>query len=98
MDLSYSGKLPKYEDWEKVTEAEYDAMTHEFKNKPWNFKEEAIKYCQLDCKSLHELMGVFNNLIMKQFNVNVSKCLTIGALAMRIFKSNFMLSLLPAEL
>jgi hypothetical protein len=69
-------------------------MTHEFKNKPWNFKEEAIKYCQLDCKSLHELMGVFNNLIMKQFNVNVSKCLTIGALAMRIFKSNFMPSFL----
>ena len=59
-------------------------------NKIWNFKDEAIKYCKLDCKCLHEIMTKFNELIFNEFSINVHNVLTLPALAMKIFKTKFM--------
>ena len=56
----------------------------------WNFKEEALKYCMLDCKCLHEIIVKFNELIFSNFSVNIHKSLTLPSLAMRIYKSQFM--------
>ena len=56
----------------------------------WVFKDEAIKYCKLDCQCLHEILTKFNELIFKNFKVNINISLTLPALAMRIYKSQFM--------
>jgi hypothetical protein len=44
----------------------------------------------LDCSSLHEILTLFNNLIFNEFKVNINPSLTLPALAMRIYKSQFM--------
>jgi len=56
----------------------------------WNFQLEAIKYCKLDCKTLHDILTKFNELIFNEFKVNVHKPLTLPALAMRIYKTQYM--------
>lgn len=65
-------------------------LAKHYENKEWNFREEAIKYCHLDCKSLFEVLTKFNELLFNQFQVNVHKPLTLPALAMRIYKTHFM--------
>ena len=89
-DINYIGILPSNEYWNDITIENYKLLVEEYKDKVWNFKEEAIKYCQLDCISLYDLISSFNNLIFNEFNVNSNKCLTLPSLAMKIFKSKYM--------
>jgi hypothetical protein len=53
-------------------------------------KEEAIKYCKIDCISLYQILFKFNNLIFKLFSKNIHHFPTLSALAFDIFRSNFM--------
>ena len=89
-DIFYSGVLPKLALWSGVSHKEYESLVSEFTGKVWSFKEEAIKYCHLDCKCLHELLCKFNELIFKEFQVNIHKVLTLPSLAMIIYKTHFM--------
>jgi hypothetical protein len=56
----------------------------------WNFQVEAIKYCKLDCLTLHQILTKFNELIFNEFKINIHTPLTLPALAMRIYKTHFM--------
>lgn len=89
-NIFYAGVLPAYESWVGINKKVYNNLLGEFKNKTWNFKDEAIKYCKLDCKCLHEILVEFNKLIFNEFKVNIHKSLTLPSLAMRIYKSQFM--------
>jgi len=89
-EVFYTGVLPKFEYWTDISQATYDSIKLGFKNKFWSFKDEAIKYCQLDCQCLHEVLTKFNDLIFREFSLNIHKPLTFPALAMRIYKTNFM--------
>jgi DNA polymerase type B, organellar and viral len=89
-DIFYKGVLPKLEFWTGLSAGEHLSLSKLFLGKVWSFQDEAIKYCKLDCKVLHEILTQFNDLIFNKFNVNIHKSLTLPALAMKIFKSNFM--------
>ena len=89
-DINYTGVFPQFEYWTDMTQAVYDSIKLEFKNKMWSFKVEATKYCELDCKCLHEVLTTFNELIFNNFSINIHKPLTLPALAMRIFKTHYM--------
>ena len=89
-DIFFNGIIPKFEYWTGITVEEYVAFATNFIGKIWNFRDEAIKYCKLDCKCLHEILVTFNELIFKEFKVNIDKSITLPALAMRIYKSQFM--------
>ena len=65
-------------------------LKNQFSNKIWNFKDEAIKYCELDCVSLHQIISKFSVLIFNEFRVDPIKLLTLPALAMKIYKTSFM--------
>jgi hypothetical protein len=54
----------------------------------WSFQQEAIKYCKLDCETLHQVLSKYNELIFEKFNIN--KSITGPSLTMRIFQSHFM--------
>jgi hypothetical protein len=56
----------------------------------WNFQLEATKYCKLDCKVLHEILTQFNELIFKEFQVNIHNSPTLPSLAMKIYKTHYM--------
>jgi len=53
------------------------------------FKNEAIKYCNIDCISLYQVILKFAELIFSQFGKNVHHYPTLPSLAFGIFRSNF---------
>jgi hypothetical protein len=89
-DINYTGVFPQLEYWTDMTQAVYDSMKKEFKNRMWSFKDEATKYCELDCQCLHQVLTQFNELIFNNFSLNIHKPLTLPALAMRIYKAHYM--------
>jgi DNA polymerase type B, organellar and viral len=91
-NVLYKGVFPKLEYWTGITLSEYESLVKEYTGKVWNFQDEAIKYCKLDCHCLYEILVKFNELIFNEFKVNINHkhSLTLPALAMRIYKSQFM--------
>lgn len=59
-------------------------------DKLWSFKKEAIKYCELDCITLYQILIKFNNLIFETFNININKYPTLSSLAFAIFRSKYL--------
>jgi hypothetical protein len=53
-------------------------------------KNEAIKYCEVDCISLYQIIIKFNDLIFEHFKINIHKYPTISSLAFAIFRTNFL--------
>jgi DNA polymerase type B, organellar and viral len=69
--------------------AEYNKYKANFKNN-WNLKSEVIKYCNLDCISLYQILFKFNDMIFSLFGKNIHHYPTLPSLAFAIFRSNFM--------
>lgn len=55
------------------------------------FRQNLINYCLNDCRVLCESYNVFRNLIFEIFSIDCLHSLTISSLAMKIFKSNFLM-------
>jgi hypothetical protein len=89
-DIFYKGVLPLISYWSNITLEEYENLLQKYTDNKWDFKEEAIKYCNLDCKVLHEILSKFNELIFSEFKINMNKCLTLPALAVKIFRCHYM--------
>jgi hypothetical protein len=89
-NINYSGEFPSFDKWTGLTQSQYDVLQNEHGNKPWSFKDESIKYCKIDCKALHEVLSIFNELVFSEFKLNIHPVLTLPALAMKIYKSQFM--------
>jgi len=89
-DVNYKGPLPDYGLFNSISKNEYLRLQDQFVQKMWSFKEEAMKYCKLDCLSLYQVLTKFNELIYNEFKVYPSKALTLPSLAMRIYKTHFM--------
>ena len=90
-DINYSSKLvPDFKYFNNITIDQYNAYKDSFKDKIWNFKQEAIKYCELDCISLHQILTKFNSLIFNKFKLNIVNFPTLPSLAFAIFRSKYM--------
>jgi len=89
-NIFYTGMLPKFENWTGISLTQYELLLKEYTGVEWNFKEEAIKYCKLDCQVLHQILIKFNELIFSNFKVNIQGSLTLPSLAMRIYRALFM--------
>ena len=86
-NLDYIGEVPHLEyfiDFPKNNKYQTNF------NSNWNLKEEAIKYCNLDCISLYQIWYKFNDMIFELFGKNIHHYPTLPSLAMGIFRSNFM--------
>ena len=90
MNIFYKGILPKLENWSGIPLNDYEKLLKEYTGVEWNFKQEAIKYCKLDCLALHQILVKFNELIFKEFHINIDKSLTLPSLAMKIYKTHYM--------
>jgi hypothetical protein len=88
--IFYTGVLPRFEHWTGLSLSEYGLIKANYKGKMWNFQQEAINYCKLDCKVLHEIIVKFNELIFNEFKVNIHSVLTLPSLAMKIYKTHYM--------
>lgn len=95
--IDYVGEFPRFSYWTGITTDFYESLKYQFKldtrftnSKQWSFKEESIKYCQIDCQCLFEIIQKFNELIFIEFKLNIHGSLTLPALAMRIYKIHYM--------
>jgi DNA polymerase type B, organellar and viral len=88
-DIFYKGVLPALQYW-NITIEEFEVLAKKYTGLTWNFKDEAIKYCKLDCQCLHEILVKFNEIMYKKFNISIHSSLTAPSLSMRLFKTNFM--------
>jgi hypothetical protein len=91
-DIFYTGALPAMKYW-NLNSSDYESLVNKYTgcfNKTWNFRDEAVKYCKLDCQCLHQILTIFNEIIYKEFKVNIHSSLTLPSLAMRIYKTHFM--------
>ena len=86
--LSYKGKVPNFNFFENLTNKEY--LDYKSLFRIWDLKKEAVKYCEIDCISLYQILLKFNKLIFKLFSLNIHRYPTISSLAFAIFRSNFM--------
>ena len=73
-----------------ISQTEYESYKEKFKDSIWNFKEEAIKYCNLDCIALYQILSKFNLLIFNKFKLNITNSPTLSSLAFSIFRSHYL--------
>lgn len=95
--LDYKGKVPrlKFFDLNKFKGKEYADFVLEFKNymkdfinKPWDLREETIKYSELDTVILYNVLITFSHIIYERFRVDAFKYPTISSLAFAIYRTN----------
>jgi hypothetical protein len=55
-DINYNGVFPRFEYFKDINIVQYLLISQTFVNKIWNFRDESIKYCKLDCVILHEVL------------------------------------------
>nr|YP_010146942.1 hypothetical protein K4014_mgp25 [Cyclocybe aegerita]QQP21451.1 hypothetical protein [Cyclocybe aegerita] len=89
-DINYVGEVPEYRYYNNISLEDYNKYKELYNNKIWNFKEEAIKYCNLDCISLFEIISKFNTLIFNKFSLNINNYSTLPSLSFAIFKSRYL--------
>lgn len=87
-NINYQGAVPNFDYFNNISSLEYKEYKESYK-KIWNFKEESVKYCILDCKSLYQILIKFNKLIFEKFNLNIVDHPTLSSLAYNIFISSF---------
>jgi DNA polymerase type B, organellar and viral len=85
-NLDYIGITPDFKYFNGLSHDEYDGIT----SYNWNLKEESIKYCNIDCISLYQIITKFNNMIFELFKINIHKYPTLSSLAFAIFRTHFL--------
>lgn len=83
--LFYEGAMPSIDNYENLTKEEYDSMFVGY----WSFYDETIKYLNNDLYSLHEVLTRANKQVFIDYNINMTECITISGLAVRIFLKDF---------
>jgi len=61
-----------------IDEVKYIKYKESFSNKIWDLKEEAIKYCNQDVVTLHQIINKFANLIFDEVRLDIAKYPTIS--------------------
>lgn len=89
-NLNYIGWVPDISYFSKISKKDYLNYCNIFDGSTWNLMNESIKYCEIDCISLYQILIKFNELIFKLFKLNIHKYPTLSSLAFAIFRSNFL--------
>lgn len=87
-NLNYIGEVPTIDFFNGISTTEYNEYKSRFNNN-WNLESEAIKYCELDCKALFEVISNFAIKINQKFNVDVSSTPTLPSVAMKTYRTSF---------
>ena len=89
-NLDYIGKVPEFKYFDnKITLAEYSHYKSSFTIN-WNLKKETIKYCEIDCISLYQVIFKFSDLVFDLFGKNIHHYPTLPSLAFAIFRTIFL--------
>lgn len=88
--LKYNGHVPEFRYFDKVSKKDYQDYLNSFLGRTWNLEAETVKYCVMDCISLHQVMSKFSEMIYNLFEIDINKYPTVSSLAFAIFRTKFM--------
>jgi hypothetical protein len=94
-DINYNGEVPDFKYFSNITLSQYIIYFWSFIGKHWSFKDEAIKYCIIDCISLHEILTKFSILFFNKFKLNIKNALTLPSLAFKTWRTNYLIETNP---
>ena len=91
ISLIYEGLVPEYNYFlqDKISKEDFESYSSSFNNN-WNLRTETIKYCELDCLVLHQVIEKFSKFIYESFRIDIHQYPTLSSLAFAIFRSNFL--------
>lgn len=87
-NLDYIGQIPDFKYFNGISSIDYNCYIENYNI--WNLRDETIRYCEIDCKSLFEVLVKFNELIFDKFKINIHRYPTLSSLAFAIFRSNYL--------
>lgn len=98
INLNYRGEMPdkiyfniSYEEYNKLSRLYPNTLNNWFsESDSWDLRKETIKYCELDCELLYQVLTKYNEYIFKYFKLNINKYPTLPSLAFAIFRANFL--------
>jgi hypothetical protein len=87
-NLDYNGSIPDFKYFDGISSLDYNCYIKNYNI--WNLRDETIKYCEIDCISLYQVIIKFNELIFELFNINIYKYPTLSSLAFAIYRTVFL--------
>lgn len=87
-NLNYIGTVPSIDNFYNITLGEYNEYKSRF-NSNWSLRTEAIKYCELDCKALFEVISNFSSQFLSKFKVDINTTPTLPSAAMKTYRTSF---------
>jgi hypothetical protein len=96
ISLDYKGNIPDYKYFDNIYEnngtftKEFLEYQNFYKDKCWDLRQESIKYCELDCFVLYQIINKFSLNIFKLFRMNILEYPTLSSLAFAIFRNKFL--------
>lgn len=90
IEPNYIGPVTYFKYFKDITFEEYQEYLGNYPNNIWSLKDETIKYCEMDCISLYNVLCNFNLLIFDHFQLNIVNYPTLSSLAFGIFRSKFL--------
>jgi hypothetical protein len=90
INLNYVGATPAKGYFDNISLVDYINYHMQFKINQWNLKDETIKYCELDCLVLYQIIDKFSDRIYELFKIDILKYPTLSSLAFVIFRSKFL--------
>nr|YP_010691070.1 DNA polymerase [Phellinus igniarius]WBU93171.1 DNA polymerase [Phellinus igniarius] len=88
--LGYVGSVPSFRFFDNISLTEYQSYCKNFINNNWSLRNEAVKYCEIDCVALYQVIETFARFIFERFQINISSVSTLPSLALKIFRAHFL--------
>jgi hypothetical protein len=80
----------KYFNQSEVSLEGYNNYCKQFADKSWSLKNETLKYVDIDCIALHQILIKFGNIIYDRWGIDIKHTPTLPALCFKIYRSRYM--------
>ena len=90
IELNYIGTIPTIEYFENLSVEDYSKYRLKLNSSSWNLRNETIKYCEQDVRTLYQIIEKFQNKIFSLFRIDIMKYPTLPSLAFAIYRTHFL--------
>lgn len=90
ISMNYIGKIPGIECFDDLKKEEYTDYCNKFENNIWSLRDETVKYCENDVKSLYLIIKEFQIKIFRLFEADINKYPTLSSLAFAIYRMRYL--------
>jgi hypothetical protein len=86
----YYGPIPDKKYFKNMTACDYLLYCLQYPDGKWSLKNETIKYCEQDVRTLYQIIDKFSERIFNLFRVDILKYPTLSSLGFGIYRSVYL--------